>query len=172
MLPLPWGQLLHMWSIISLSSSLSVPCSSDCPDLISSSSLKMGSLHCSFKGAVLYFMSLVFIGVRELLTTSQSLAIQLIVLPVKVLQSSLTSVARQRTLLFLQVPPMDSMNFMQRLHIITLGCVLLETCSIRQRCVSQGRLKTFLTVTFQDEKILVTSLEKRFHKLLPQKEVA
>ena len=92
------GQLLQMWLIISFSSSLSVPGSSDCPDLISSSSLKMGSLHCSSKGAVLYFMSLVFIGVRELLTTSQSLAIELTVLPVRVLLSSSTSAARQRTL--------------------------------------------------------------------------
>ena len=88
------GQLLQIWSIISLRSSLSVPGSSDCPDLISSSSLNKGSLHCSSKGTVLYFMSLAIIGVRELLTTSQSLAIELIVLPVRVLLSSLTSVAR------------------------------------------------------------------------------
>ena len=39
--------------------------------------------------------------------------------------------------------------------------------SFYEICVVQGTLKMFLTFTFQEEKILVTSGEKISHKLLP-----
>ena len=99
------------------------------PSLTSRSSLKSGTLHCSSKGGVEYLIFLIILVVKEPLSTLLSKANLVRVLPISVLLSSWTRLARYLTLLLVQVLKV-SRNLIRRLHSMVLGWLLQETASI------------------------------------------
>ena len=88
--------------------------------LVSISSFSRGTLHCSSGVGAQYTNVLATLEVRESLLTLQSLAILERVLPVRVLLSSMTRLARYLTLLLLQ-ELIPSRNLTRRLQSMVLG---------------------------------------------------
>ena len=97
-------------------------------------------------------------GVKSLTFCLQSLLIFNSVLPRRVLKSPLFSLAKYLTLLLGLVVKV-SVNFTYLLQRSVFGWAQFEIVSIKYPWVCQGTLSTFLTVTFQDLKILSTSTE-------------
>ena len=141
---------MQISSIISLMSSQLRPGTCILPFWISKSSFNKGILHVCPGGGEKYSILLACLESRFSLSTSQSTAILLAVLPVRVLLSLYTRENRYLTLPLLH-SLRDSQNLTSRLQSMVLGCLVDETGSTKYLWVVQGRLNTFRMVTFQDE---------------------
>ena len=89
------------------------------------------------------------LGVRTEISTAHSSLIFSRVLPSKVLLSPLAKLAKYLMLDFLEEES-ESANFTNLLERNVFGWAQPDTLSMKYLCVVQGRLNTFLTVTFQD----------------------
>ena len=89
------------------------------------------------------------LGVRTEISTAHSSLIFSRVLPSKVLLSPLAKLAKYLMLDFLE-EERESANFTNLLERNVFGWAQPDTLSMKYLCVVQGRLNTFLTVTFQD----------------------
>ena len=119
--------------------------------LASNSSMRRPILQASGWGTSQYLrLSLTSLGDRrERSATPHSFLILLRVLPIRVLLSSLTRLARYLMLvLVLQVK--DSANLTNLLDSSVLGWAQPDTLSMKYLWVVQGKQNTFLIVTFQD----------------------